>query len=94
MTEAQEPEPTAPKEAPAPDTKDASGATQQFMGKTLKPCISFQDCLDCPKMVAMLSGKFMLGRLVRELGRDDDKGPVHPVMTPTAFSADTYTDDL
>jgi formylglycine-generating enzyme required for sulfatase activity len=94
MTEAQELEPTAPNEVPAPHTEEAGGATQQFLGKTLKPVISFQDCLDCPEMVAALSGEFMVGSLARELGHDDNKISLHRVMIPAAFDVGTYTDDL
>ena len=94
MTKAQELEPAAPNEAPAPDTEEAGCATQQFLGKTLKPVISFQDCVDCPEMVAALSGKFMVGSLARELGHDDNKVPVHRVMIPATFDVETYTGEL
>ncbi|HLY64511.1 MAG TPA: formylglycine-generating enzyme family protein, partial [Chloroflexota bacterium] len=39
----------------------------------------FQDCPDCPEMVAIPAGHFVMGSPVHEKGRFDSEGPQHPV---------------
>lgn len=39
----------------------------------------FRDCPDCPEMVAVPAGRFMMGSPATERGRFDAEGPQHPV---------------
>lgn len=41
--------------------------------------IEFRDCDDCPAMVRVAPGNFMMGAPDSERNRDDDEGPVHEV---------------
>lgn len=45
----------------------------------------FQECADCPKMVAIPAGKFTMGSPATEPGRFDVEGPQH-VVTVRAFA--------
>jgi formylglycine-generating enzyme required for sulfatase activity len=51
--------------------------------------LSFRDCWDCPAMVVIPPGSFMMGSPPNEAGRDDDEGPQHLVHVP-AFSIGKY----
>jgi formylglycine-generating enzyme required for sulfatase activity len=53
-------------------TKAAPGASQ--------PRTSFKDCADCPEMVALPTGEFMMGSPEREFGHLDVEGLPRPVV--------------
>ena len=44
-----------------------------------KPGRRFRDCAECPELVVVRSGSFMMGSRSGETGRDSDEGPVHRV---------------
>ena len=44
-----------------------------------KPGRRFRDCAECPELVVVRSGSFMMGSRAGEAGRDSDEGPVHRV---------------
>src|SRR5580704_19496949 len=46
---------------------------------------SFTECPDCPQMVAIPAGKFLMGSPAHEPGRFDSEGPQH-VVTLKAFA--------
>ena len=50
----------------------------------------FKDCSDCPEMVVVPSGSFMMGSPSSELERGRGEGPVHRVKIPTAFAVGKY----
>ena len=50
----------------------------------------FRDCADCPEMVVVPSGSFMMGSPPSEEGRWDDEGPVHRVSIPARFAVGVY----
>ena len=50
---------------------------------------SFRDCSDCPEMVSIPAGSFMMGSPEGESGRDKDEGPQRRV-TVRAFAAGKY----
>lgn len=56
-----------------------------------KPSIDreFQECSECPKMVAIPGGKFVMGSPVAEQGRFDAEGPQH-VVSVKAFAIGKY----
>lgn len=47
----------------------------------------FRDCPDCPEMVVVPPGRFLMGSPDTEKGRDDDEGPQHAVEIRHAFAA-------
>jgi formylglycine-generating enzyme required for sulfatase activity len=49
----------------------------------------FRECTDCPEMVAIPAGKFVMGSPAEERGRFDSEGPQHPVSVP-AFAIGKY----
>ena len=50
----------------------------------------FRDCADCPEMVVVPSGSFMMGSPPSEEGRQDYEGPVHRVSIPARFAVGVY----
>ena len=50
----------------------------------------FKDCSDCPEMVVVPSGSFMMGSPTSEPGRYDNEAPVHRVTIPAAFAVGKY----
>ncbi len=51
---------------------------------------TFRDCADCPEMVVIPAGSFMMGSPAGEAGRYDDEGPRHRVTIPRAFALGKY----
>ncbi len=52
----------------------------------LKPGTQFRDCADCPPMVVVPAGDFVMGSPDNETGRDSDEGPQHRVAFSTPFA--------
>ena len=50
----------------------------------------FRDCPECPEMVVVPSGSFMMGSPSGEKGRDSDEGPVHRVTFERPFAVGVY----
>ena len=50
----------------------------------------FRDCPDCPELVVVPSGSFMMGSLSHEQGRDENEGPVHRVRIGEPFAVGVY----
>ncbi len=50
---------------------------------------TFRDCSDCPQMVSIPAGSFMMGSPASEAGRSADEGPQRRVTVP-AFAAGKY----
>ena len=72
--------PAAPAPAPA---VSAPSASSRSAGE------SFRDCSDCPQMVSIPAGSFMMGSPANEAGRSVDEGPQRRVTVP-AFAAGKY----
>jgi formylglycine-generating enzyme required for sulfatase activity len=51
---------------------------------------TFKDCDDCPEMVVVPPGSFMMGSPVTEKGRSSDEGPQHPVNFARAFAVGKF----
>ena len=67
-----------------------AGGAWWFLGKELEPGTVFQDCPECPEIVVVPSGEFMMGSPDSEPKRLDDEGPVHRVTIPAAFAVGKY----
>lgn len=50
---------------------------------------NFTECAECPEMVAIPAGKFLMGSPAREAGRFDSEGPQH-VVNLKAFALGKY----
>jgi len=51
---------------------------------------TFQDCPECPEMVVIPAGEFMMGSPAHEHQRGKDEGPVHRVIVPRPFAMGIY----
>lgn len=58
--------------------------------KKLKPGDEFQDCKDCPKMVVVPSGQFMMGSPKSERKRKKHEGPQHTVIFTKPIAIGKY----
>jgi formylglycine-generating enzyme required for sulfatase activity len=56
----------------------------------LVPGTVFRDCPDCPEMVVIPPGSFMMGSPATEKERDDDEGPQHRVTIGNYFALGKY----
>ena len=54
------------------------------------PGTVFRDCADCPEMVAVPVGSFMMGSPENEQGRSSTEGPQHLVTISRSFSVGKY----
>lgn len=58
--------------------------------RALKPLASFRECAtDCPEMIVVPAGKFMMGTSLGELGHDDE-GPQHAVTITASFAVSKF----
>ena len=51
---------------------------------------TFRDCAECPEMVVVPAGSYMMGSPPSETGRDADEGPVHRVTIAEPFAVGRY----
>src|SRR5262245_41142786 len=59
--------------------------------RALKPGESFRECeKDCPKMIVVPAGEFMMGSPVDEKGRWPNEGPQHRVTIASRFAVSVY----
>ena len=54
------------------------------------PGSRFRDCTECPEMVVVPAGSFLMGSPPTEPGREADEGPRHRVRLPGAFAVGVY----
>ncbi len=59
-------------------------------GKCLKPGDSFTDCADCPEMVVVPAGSFMMGSASSQKNRDADEQPQHKVTFSARFAVGKF----
>ena len=55
-----------------------------------EPGRSFRDCADCPEMVVVPAGSFLMGSPASEPGRSDDEGPQHLVTIANPFAVGKF----
>lgn len=66
----------------------ASGAAH---ADTPAPGTVFKDCKDCPEMVVLPAGSYLMGTPKDEMGRQGDEGPQHTVTFAKPFAISRYT---
>ncbi len=64
-------------------------AVMLAVGGQAKPDREFKECPECPQMVGIPAGKFLMGSPAHEAGRFDSEGPQHAV-TIRAFALAKY----
>ena len=67
-----------------------SATTLPAVAEKLKPGDTFNHCDNCPEMVVLPPGSFMMGSPAEEKGRNDDEGPVHKVTIDYQFAVSVY----
>ncbi len=55
-----------------------------------QPGKEFRDCVDCPEMVVVPAGSFLMGSPPAEQGRPGDEGPQHRVTIRQPFAVGKY----
>ncbi len=55
-----------------------------------KPGSVFKDCKNCPEMVVLPAGSFVMGTPEDEVGREPDEGPQHTVTFKNAFAMSRF----
>jgi formylglycine-generating enzyme required for sulfatase activity len=63
---------------------------KQMAGELLRPGMVFRDCFDCPELVVVPAGKFMMGSPPTEAGRREAEGPQHTVTIARPFAVGKY----
>jgi formylglycine-generating enzyme required for sulfatase activity len=59
--------------------------------RALKPKDSFKECAkDCPEMIVVPAGEFMMGSPATEKGRYDNEDPQHPVTIAKPFAVSKF----
>ena len=70
----------------------ATGAGRQAAKSplALAPGTTFKDCVDCPEMVVVPAGRFVMGSPDREKGRNRNESPQHEVAIGRDFAIGKY----
>ena len=50
----------------------------------------FRDCAECPELVVVPAGTYMMGSPASEAGRERNEGPQHPVTIGAVFAVGVY----
>jgi hypothetical protein len=85
---------TAPQPMAPADRIEANRAAKPLTAAeeaALKPKDEFQECENCPEMVAIPADSFTMGSPDTEEGRDKNEGPQHKVTIPKPFAVGKYT---
>ena len=77
-------------EAAANVTQSAGTRSDAVEKPKWPPGKKFRDCAECPEMVVVPAGSFMMGSPPGEEGRSDAEGPVHQVIIAKPFAVGIY----
>jgi formylglycine-generating enzyme required for sulfatase activity len=58
--------------------------------RALEPGAVFKECTDCPNMIVVPAGNFVMGSPNDEKGRQENEGPQHSVAIARPFAASQY----
>jgi formylglycine-generating enzyme required for sulfatase activity len=74
------------------DVADTQGQAESppSPARALKPHDVFKDCVNCPEMVVVPAGEFMMGSPEDEQERLSYEGPRHPVKISSPFAVGRY----
>jgi formylglycine-generating enzyme required for sulfatase activity len=72
------------------DASRAQTALSAAQEQVLKPGDTFQECMNCPKMMVVPAGSFTMGSPASELGHDDFEGPQHKVTIARQFAVGQF----
>ena len=75
---------------PAPDANDEESQTLPAEPEPRPPGSRFRDCGECPEMVVVPAGSYLMGSPRSEPGREADEGPRHRVRLPQAFAVGVF----
>jgi hypothetical protein len=78
----------------AQDSKPVSEVLTPEKERTLQPKAIFKECADCPEMVVVPAGEFMMGSPENEADRLSTEGPRHKVRIPTAFAVGRFEESV
>ena len=71
--------------------KPTGGAkSEPVVGRRFAPGDTFKDCAECPEMVVIPPGSFMMGSPSGEAERNSDEGPQHRVTILRAFAVGKF----
>ncbi|MBH3339918.1 formylglycine-generating enzyme family protein [Pseudomonas mendocina] len=68
----------------------AAASSLQAAQKTPAPGTVFKDCENCPEMVVLPAGSFVMGTPENEVGRQHDEGPLRTVAFARPFAISRY----
>ncbi len=71
-------------------TDDEGATASDEVTVTVSLFTVFRDCGQCPEMVTIPAGSFLMGSPFAEEGRDDDEGPQHRVAIAQPFAVGKY----
>ena len=58
--------------------------------RALKPGVTFKECAECPEMVVIPAGSFLLGSPISESPRSDDEGPQTKITFARPFAVSKF----
>ncbi|MBJ7532574.1 formylglycine-generating enzyme family protein, partial [Rhodomicrobium vannielii ATCC 17100] len=73
---------------PGPSPATVLTAEQE---RALKPGDVFKDCADCPEMVVIPAGKFLMGSKEQKIGDEGNEGPQHEVVIAKPFAVGRFS---
>src|SRR5689334_11194399 len=77
--------------SPAQVTPIEAAPLSPTQEKALKPKDTFKECANCPEMMVVPAGSFMMGSPKGEPGRSADEGPQHTVTIARPFAVGRFS---
>ena len=80
----------APAQTTASPQQGRSASAPAGPGFPVQPGQSFRDCPDCPEMVVIPAGRFLMGSPATEMGRYSNEGPQRDVVVRAALAVGKF----